>query len=228
MASWWSEEQGWDTYEPPELYVCDDVMATLDRRIVGVDDQAVEIKTTARRILDPLPSWIWQTQAQMLATGFGRIHLVVLDGTLELQTFVIAADADAQGELAGRAAKFMDAVRKGELPADTELGYHHRAALTPIDDATTVTLDSDAYALVGRLEAVRKLRKAADEEEDRTKAALAETLGASAAGLWQGRPVITWKTQTRSTINVKRIRSELPEIAEDYTDTSTVRVMRLV
>jgi predicted phage-related endonuclease len=228
VASWWEDEHRLVTYEPADLYVCDDIMATLDRRITGVDGEAVEIKTTARRILDPLPAWLWQVQAQLLATGFERVHLVVLDSTMDLQTFVVEGDGDAQEELAERAAKFMAAVRRGEVPAGTELTYAHRSLLTPTDDGSTVALDDHGAALVERLGAARRLRQAAEDEEERTKAALAGLLGVAATASIDGRPVLTWKAQTRTTVDVTRLRRELPAVATEYQQNSTFRQMRLL
>jgi predicted phage-related endonuclease len=227
VASWWEDEHGIATYEPAELYVHGDVMATLDRRIVGNDSEAVEIKTTARRILDPLPSWRWQVQAQMYATGFERIRLVALDATMELQVFVIEADPEAQRDLGERASKFMESIRRGEIPPEAELTYHHRAALTPLDDGSAVALDDAQHDLVIRLAATRRLRRAADDEEERVKAALAEVLGAASVATHDQRPVLTWKTQTRSNVDVTRLRRERPEVATEFTITSTLRVMRL-
>jgi hypothetical protein len=203
-------------------------MATLDRRIRGVTDEAVEIKTTARHILDPLPGWLWQVQAQLYATGFARIHLAVLDSSLDLQTFVIEADLDAQAELAERASKFMAAIRRGEIPADVELSYQHRGQLTPTDDGTTITLDDAGNALVARLAAARKLRKVAEDEEERTRSLLAGLLGTAAAATYEGRSVLTWKTQTRTTVDVSRLRRERPDVADEFQQTSSFRQLRLV
>jgi predicted phage-related endonuclease len=228
VATWWEDEHGLATYEPAELYVCDDVMATLDRRIVGVDDQAVEIKTTARHIIEPLPSWWWQVQAQLYATGFDRVHLVVLDSTMDLQTFVIEADLDAQAELAERASKFMEHIRRGETPPDVDLTYDHRSRLTPVDDGSMISLDDDGRALVARLAAARKLRRAADEEEERAKALLAELLGPAATATHDGRPVLTWKSQTRIIVDVSRLRKERPDVADQYRQENTFRQFRLV
>lgn len=228
VAAWWADDHDVELYEPAELYVCDDVMATLDRRIAGVDDQAVEIKTTARRIFDPSPAWCWQVQAQLYATGFDRVHLVVLDATMELQTFPVDADPDAQTELAERASKFMDAVRRGRLPDGVELAYEHHHRLAPVDDGSTVALDDGGRALVDRLAAARRLRRAADDEEERVKALLAGMLGVAAVATYQQRPVLTWKTQTRRSVDVARLRRERPEIADEYRQDSTYRQMRLV
>jgi putative phage-type endonuclease len=225
IASWWEEENGLRLYEPDVLYGYGNLLATLDRRVTATDDEAVEIKTTNRRILEPLASWVWQCQAQMLCTGFVRIHLVVLDSTLELQTFVITADHDAQAELYERATKFMEHVRRGEIPPDAELTYQHRSRLTPVDDATTVELDDTALGYVTRLNAAGQIRNQAEAEEERVKARLAEILGTARAGARDGRVILTWKTSNRTTFDVTRFRRDHPALAAAYGTTTTQRRM---
>ena len=65
IAEWWSDEHGIALYEPDVMYVRGPILATLDRRIVGNDTDAVEIKTTAKHVAGPERYWWWQMQAQM-------------------------------------------------------------------------------------------------------------------------------------------------------------------
>ena len=62
IAGWWSEEHGIALYEPEVMYVAGPLLATLDRRIVGNDTEAVEIKTTAKHVSGPERYWWWQVQ----------------------------------------------------------------------------------------------------------------------------------------------------------------------
>jgi hypothetical protein len=63
--------------------------------MVGSDTDAVEIKTTTRRVSEPERYGWWQCQAQCLAAGLHRVHLAVLDRSMDLATFVVEADANA-------------------------------------------------------------------------------------------------------------------------------------
>ena len=65
IAEWWSDEHGIALYEPDVMYARGPILATLDRRIVGNDTDAVEIKTTAKHVTRPERYWWWQVQAQM-------------------------------------------------------------------------------------------------------------------------------------------------------------------
>ena len=79
IANWWAEEHHLDLYEPTVLYAAFPLLATLDRRIVGRNREAVEIKTTSHVVTEPAPYWVWQVQAQMACAELDRVHLAVLD-----------------------------------------------------------------------------------------------------------------------------------------------------
>lgn len=230
LAGWWEEEHGLATYEPTDLYICDDLlMCTLDRRVYGVDNAAVEIKTTHKRLIEPERYWYWQTQAQMACTGFDLMFLVVLDASMSLQTYEIEADEDAQTELLERAEKFMSYLRRGEVPPEVDLSYRNLATIYPQDTGTYVFVGADEAApLVVRLATVRKMQKEAKEEEDRIKARIADIMGSATQLMVGGRAAITWKTQPQSKVDVVRLRRDMPKLIEEYTQRTTVRVMRVL
>jgi putative phage-type endonuclease len=86
IASWWSEEHGLALYEPDVMYAAGPLLATLDRRIVGTDTDALEIKTTAKYVTGPERYWWWQVQAQMYCADLHRVHVAVLDASMSLAT----------------------------------------------------------------------------------------------------------------------------------------------
>lgn len=227
VAEWWGDEHGIAVYPTDRLFLHDElVLATPDYLIVGVDDEVVEVKTTARTILEPERYWWWQCQAQMLAGDLLRVHLAVLDRQMDLQSFVIERDEHACARIAECAALFMDAVRAGRMPDGVELAYDHQLALHPTSTDVTVELDEQARALVRRLDTARKLTRRVAAEEERARAALAAILGDAGAGTVDGLPVVTWKTQQRTNLDANALRKEHPAIAEQYTTTSSYRVMR--
>jgi predicted phage-related endonuclease len=210
------------------MYAYGCVLATLDRRITGNDDEFVEIKTTGKRIVEPLRSWWWQVQAQLLCTGMVRCHLVVLDATMDLQVFAIDSDHDAQTELYERAAKFMEHIGRGEVPPDADLTYAQRTMLTPVDDGSSVPLTEADAELVARLAVVRTYKRGAEAEEERVKALLAERLGMASTGTYDDKPLVVWKTQHRRTLDQHRLANERPGIVQEFTRETSVRVMKVV
>ena len=132
VAEWWSDEHGIAVYPADRLFLHDElVLATPDYLIVGVDDECLEVKTTAHTVIEPERYWWWQVQAQCLAGDLRRVHLAVLDRSMDLQTFVVERDDEACTQIAERAAIFMEAIRAEQMPDDVTLAYDHHLALHP-------------------------------------------------------------------------------------------------
>jgi hypothetical protein len=84
-----------------------------------------------------------------------------------------------------------------------------------------VTVDLDAVrGWVDVLRAIKERRVALDELEARARSHVEAALGDSEVGTVDGVPEVRWShTKGRKTINVTRLRKELPDIAEVYTET---------
>ena len=116
VADWWAEEHDVELVEPVVMYIAAPLAATLDRLIVGSDDEAVEVKTTADVVDEPARYWWWQVQAQMHCADLARVHLAVLDATMTLKSFTIVRDDSAIADLVERAAAVIEPVNAGEWP----------------------------------------------------------------------------------------------------------------
>jgi predicted phage-related endonuclease len=229
VASWWSEEHGVLLKEPPCLYVFDKVvMATLDRVVIGSDTDAVEVKTTSKYVSEPERYWWWQCQAQCLSAGLERVHVAVLDGSMDLKTFVIEADPAAMDLIASSAAKAMEFIRRGEIPPEAELGYRHFEKLHPRPTEASAELDDEAAEAVAELARIRTEKKILDQAEEKTKAVIAAALGDAASGIWEGNEIVSWRSVTRHNLDGTRLRKEQPETYRDYLVEASYRTMRLV
>lgn len=227
VAEWWSEQHDIAIVPTDRMFLHDDlVLATPDYLIVGVDDECVEVKVTTHTVVEPLRYWVWQCQAQCLAGDLRRVHLAVFDRHQELQSFVIERDDAACALIVERARVFMDAVRAGDMPDDVDLTYDHQLALHPVSTPATVELDDTAAALVRRLDTARTFARQVDAEEERVRAALAAILGDAGAGTVNGATVVTWRSQQRHGLDVAALRREHPDVAEQFTTTTSYRVMR--
>jgi predicted phage-related endonuclease len=228
LAEWWSDEHGIYLVEPELLYIYDaTVMATLDRLIVGADE-AVELKTTAKHVTEPEPYWWWQCQAQCLCAGLERVHLVVMDGGMDLSTYVIEADGHAMTFIAEEAAKAMAFIRRGEMPPGAALTYRHHERLHPRHDDGEVELSDDLAADVAALARVRDERRALDAEEELYKTRIAEALGDAGVGTWEDRAIVTWRSTTRVGVDVARLRREHPDVAKEYRTETSYRSLRIM
>jgi predicted phage-related endonuclease len=138
----------------------------------------------------------------------------------------VERDDDALAAIVDAARPFMEAVRRKEMPAAVELTYYHQVALHPTSTEDTVELDERAQALVVRLDTARAIVRNCSAEEERVRAELAGILGDTGTGTIEGRTVVTWRTQQRSSLDAAAVRRQHPEIAERFTTTTSYRVMR--
>ena len=220
VADWWATENGVEVYEPDTIYVAGAMMATLDRLIVDRPGEAVEIKTSAREITAPLGYWVEQCHAQMLCAGLERVHLVAMDSTMTLQTWIIERDDAKCDELARLADAAMHAVRTGDhsgLPVFDD---------PEPDDETDI--DADTFADVRALSEIRAdIKKLTDAEKD-LKTVIGQRLGTHTVGVFDGRPVVKFAHSTSARLDTARLRFDLPELASEYTKITRSRTLRIV
>jgi predicted phage-related endonuclease len=197
-------------------------MATLDRTVVGTTT-AVEIKTTNRYITEPSRYWWWQCQVQLLCTGFTSVDLVVLDPSFELQCFTVAPDEEYQELIAEAGRKFLEHVRRGELPPEVDLTYRAASIMHPEPVATAVELDEEVLLRCRQLRNVSARIKSLQVDEDALKGMIGHALGDAAEGRHDDATVVTWRSVTRHGVDQKRLRAEHPEIAKELTTETKYR-----
>jgi putative phage-type endonuclease len=229
IAAWWSDEHGLAVYEPDVLHLRAPILATLDRLIVGTDTDAVEVKTTAKKITRPERYWWWQVQAQCWAAGLDRVHLAVLDASMDLTTYVVQRDDDAIAELVARAQRFMDQVAKGVVPVEADLVYRHLNVLAvAAEPSPPVTLTAEQALAVDELADVRAKLRLLGDAEDRLKAEVAEALGTATEGRYGGDVVVTWRPVTSSRLDIAAVRARHPSVYAECSTATTTRHLRVV
>lgn len=228
VANWWADEHGVQVETVNVLHICGRLMATLDRAIVGSDTDAVEVKTTKHRVSEPKRYWWWQTQAQMACTGFERVHLAVVDGDMDLATYTIERDDDAIDRLLAEVERFFDFIDLGLFPEGVTPTYEHLRQLHPEPVVAKVELDDAGAEAVTRWQQADAAAKAASAEADAAKAEVAALLGDAEEAHWGGAPLVTWRAQSRRSVDTRRLEAEFPEAyAATYGPGTPFRVLRL-
>lgn len=223
IALWFSELSGIALVEPDVLYVRGEVMATLDRIPVGVSDEAIEIKSTSRHVNGCERSWWWQVQSQCYAAELSKVHVVVLDAGMSLQTFVVERDDDAIERIVEAAHRVMAYVNVGQWPPSVP------RSVDPIRHGDTVVeLDDTAREHLAGWLAVREQLHELEALEVVHKEALTEILGEAQAATVEGVPVLTYRSHTRSNIDLGRLRREHSELATELSVEQVIRVLRPV
>lgn len=236
VASWWAQERGHELSEATDLYVANGVVcATLDREIHG-ERAALEVKTTAAYVSEPMRYWYWQAQAQLACTGYERIELAVLDGSMLLNSYTVLPDASAIEALLARAERFLFYVERGEIPPGAGVSKQGIRELypDPTDEAVELlpTVNSrgqviDPRVLVRDLKVAKAKLKREEHAVAKLESILRTQLRNAQRGTIDGRVAVTLGVEHRRELDVGRIREELPDIAAKYEAARTRRTLRI-
>lgn len=210
------------------------MLANIDRDVIG-GDGGFEAKTT--NLLNkhdfengevPL-NYMWQCQHYMAVTGAPYWYLAVLVLGKAFHVFRIDRDDALIDRLIQAEQEFwLEHVEKRVPPLPTGSDSDD-AALEAIYPESQVGTDADLTELNDTLNLIEllkadkaKLDTRIRSAEEEIKAILCDRERGTAAG-WS----VSWKSSTRSAVDTKRLRAELPEIAEQYTNTTRTRVFRV-
>lgn len=218
IADWYAEREGVTLYEPAQLYIADRIMATPDRFVIAGNERVVEIKTAKGYLDEPMQYWLDQCRAIMHCTGHETCDVVWMDSSLELQVVTVDPDPAFTAELVKRAQRFMAAIDMGIVPdwIVPDLTAAHVAAIHP-SPAGDVELDEDTAALVHKYRDLRATKSEVERTMELIKNAIARKLGEHEAGTELGVRVVTFKPmKDAEVVDVKRLRDERPDIADQY------------
>jgi len=227
LLQWASTQLGCTVASPTFMYGYGRCVATLDG-ITTDKKTIVECKTTVRRFNGVLPAyWKWQGVQQAICYGATRVMWAVLDGDLQLSmTEQVVTDDDMLTHL--RAVdNFLAAIDMGMLPPEAVPTLEEIARMNPEPSPVPAELPDNAHELMSWYHTANAQVKQAQQELDAAKAEIASLLGASEVGTLDGREVVTWKVQSRSSFDAARFEAEHPTMAAQYQKKSSFRVLRV-
>lgn len=215
------------------------MLATPDRLLVDRETGAeslLEIKTTDAR---NKPLWadgppdrvLVQVQQQLAVTGLEVAYVACLFGGREMpEPWEVKADQTVADLIVDLAGQFWRDHVEARVPPEARLGDDRNlAALYPGDqDLDPLVADESLEAkLADRARALAEL-KAAQERVDLVDIAVKEAMGdrISVVDL-SGQVLATWKPQSTTRLDTKRLRADHPDLAETYSTTTTTRTFRI-
>lgn len=238
VAQRFTEATGKKVQKVNKMYAHDDypfMTANVDRKVVG-ENSGLECKTTS--VFNKYdfengkipPYYYCQCMHYMAVMGYDKMYLAVLVLSKEFYWFEIERNEDEINALIDAEVDFWNNyVATQTMPeidgSDSALDgvkdiYNNRE----IND-TVIELPENNNELVAELKTIQEQIKYLQGEENRIKANLIANLGDSEIGETSAIKV-TYKAQKRTTIDSKRLQAEQPEIYNQYSKTSTTRVLR--
>jgi predicted phage-related endonuclease len=122
----------------------------------------------------------------------------------------------------------LSAIDMDDFPESVMLDYKHAESLNPESSARSVELPDGSSILFEQLTKIKGMKAAIEEQESKLKAQIGMFLEDADTGTIDGNKVVTWKTQTRDSFDMKRFESEHPALVEKYRKQTTFRVMRFI
>ena len=233
ILEWFAELEGIKVTTPDVMYAfCTEdgavrLIATLDG--MTEDGTPVEVKTTTRKWDGKLPEmWYWQGVQQAICTGTNKIEWAVFDSAQELHRYTQTVTSDEMATHINACRAVLSCIDADDFPEWVMLDYKHAEELNPNSSTKSVELPDGSAILFEQLDKLKSMKSAVEEQESKLKAQIGMFLEDADTGTIDGKKVVTWKTQTRDSFDMKRFESEHPALVEKYRKQTTFRVMRFI
>ena len=230
IRQWASDMYGMRIQVPGLLYCYDQeaahLIATLDGR--SEDLSIHEFKTTTNEWTGTLPPhWYYQGVQQALCADETQVHWWVFDKTQTLHHHIQYVDWETKRNHIEAAKEFLIAINRGQLPEGVQFGYDHMGKIYPEAHNETVELNENIVELLDLLDKAKTHKTHWEQEEDKVKALIAEHLGGATVGTLNGDTIVTWKQQTRTSVDTKGLALAHPDLVKRFEKNSTFRVLRI-
>ena len=208
------------------------MIADIDREVIG-EDAGLECKATSNfdgyKFDDgEYPAyWVCQCHHYMAVKGSKRWYLCVLDlSSGKLHVHTVERDEEEISALALLEGSFWrENVEKQvcPLPNGSEVCDSILAEKYPMANENMPSIDLMGYCNeLERLAEIKAKIKPLEEEKAQLEQQLKEALGEAPSGEYE-QYKISYKNQTSTRLDTKRLKQEMPEIYEQYANESTSR-----
>lgn len=204
------------------------VDALIDGKREGVEAKNVglrAVKHWGEQGTDDIPDeYLIQTQHYMSVLDYERWHVVALIGGNEYRQYTVERNDKLIAQIEDGICEFWDLVQSKTPPAfesAADVLLAHPLSESPVRQATAEEIE-----IFNRIVEMREKKRQLETEIEHDIAHLKMCIG-DRDGIVDGiKSLCMWRNQTRTTIDLSRLREELPEVAQRYSKTSTTRVFR--
>ena len=236
VAQRWSEATGKKVRRTNFMYLHDDydyISANVDREVVG-ENAGLECKTTSvfnksdfENGEIPLYYYV-QCVHYMNVMGYNRMYLAVLILNKGFYHFVIERDEVECNELLQLEIEFWQKYVETKIPPYIDGSEATEEALKNVypDDNGEERIIYDSEQDIEQYMKLKENIKEIKAQADKIEQSIKLKLGDAAKGVAE-KYTVTWKSQSRTTVDSKKLKNTYPEVYEKVTKTGTSRVFKV-
>ena len=161
----------------------------------------------------------------LMVTGRDVCHVAALIGLDDFRVFRIERDDDLIALIRERELEFWDLVQT-QTPPPIETA-EDALSVWPTSHVETVEVSEAVADLMRELKLVKAQIKGLETRETELKDAILPAFQDAEAIASAGRVLATWKSQNASRLDQQALATALPDIVEQFTATTSTRVLRI-
>lgn len=229
LIGWANNDMGRFFETPSVLFVCIDGDARMIATLDGYDgSEVLEIKTTTKTWTGELPDhWRIQGIQQAICANVDFINWAIFDRTQDLHYYSQHVSSDEKADHVRAVAKWLSYIDNGMPPENVSWTRSTVETLYPEVVRESVELGPRATTIITELNQVKAAEKSLAESRARLEGDLCDLLQDAGTGTVNGDTVVTWRTQSRKSLDQKALKRDHPDLIEQYTKESTYRVLRV-
>jgi putative phage-type endonuclease len=196
----------------------------------GEFDAVLEVKTARTAWDNGVPAYyVSQVQHYMAVTNLQMTYVAALFGGEELAWFEVPRDDQYIDDLINAEAEFWESVKKAIQPDIDGSDATYKAIRSKYESerGKTVELGKDISDLIVWRKNAKELVDQYEAEVREAESKIMEALQDAEVGTIDGKPVVTWKSQSRTSVDSKALKDAYPDLAEQFTKSSSFRVLRI-
>ena len=230
VMEWAADKMGIQFTTPEEMFCADTdggakMVATLDGFYEnGSERKVLEIKTTTRQWEGELPDY-WRIQGiqQAICADVDMITWAVFDPSMILHLHDQVVSQEEVDEHIAAVEAWLNAIELGITPDGVRWSYETIQTRYSQPVAQVVDLPETTADLFKKLRHVRTELASYKQLEDELKAEICDLIGNADTATINGVTVATWKGQRRESLDIKAFKAAHPDIARQFSKTTTTR-----
>lgn len=159
-------------------------------------------------------------------TGRSFCLVAALRSFDDVDIFWTLRDDETIAAMREKSVRFWNDHVLGDTPPDP-IDFSDIKLLFPLDNGQETEATEEIAQKVEQLAAVKQRIKDLKETEESLTFDVGEAISPNAILTYEGRVIATWKAQSTSRFDTKQFREDHPSMSAEYTEVSSVRVLRL-